>query len=118
LGCGTGRLLCTLTGHSDAVNSVAWLANRHLLASGGNDGTVRLWNGESGRLIHTMEPSFFEHLMEVSSVIRAIAPTGDGSAVASTSGRGVVRLWDAESGRWWSTQRAQSTHDSGRLLRR
>lgn len=106
----SGRLLRTLTGHSDAVNSVAWLPNRHLLASGGNDGTVRLWNGESGHILHTMEPSFFEHLMEVSSVIRAIAPTGDGSIIASTSGRGVVRLWDTDSGRLSGVLRGHNQH--------
>jgi WD40 repeat protein len=106
----SGRLLRTLTGHSDAVNSVAWLPNRHLLASGSNDGTVRLWNGEGGRLISTMEPSFFEHLMEVSGVIRAIAPTGDGSMIASTSGRGVVRLWDVDSGRLSGVLRGHSQH--------
>lgn len=106
----SGRLLRTMTGHSDAVNSVAWIPNRHLLASASNDGTVRLWNGESGRLISTMEPSFFEHLMEVSGVIRAIAPTGDGSVIASTSGRGVVRLWDVDSGRLSGVLRGHSQH--------
>jgi WD40 repeat protein len=46
-----------------------------------------------------MATSFFENLMEISAVIRAVAPTGDGSVIASTSGRGVVRLWDTVSGR-------------------
>ena len=39
----TGQLLATLRGHTGTVRSVALSADGSLLASGGTDGTVRLW---------------------------------------------------------------------------
>lgn len=45
--------LCTLRGHSDEVNAVAWDAAGSLLASGGEDKLVLVWDSQGG-LSHTL----------------------------------------------------------------
>lgn len=39
----------TLTGHTDEVNSVCWSPSKSLLASGSDDGTVRVWSAAAAQ---------------------------------------------------------------------
>jgi WD40 repeat protein len=55
-----------------------------------NDGTLRLWDLESGQTIRTLEG----HTSDVS----AVAVTPDGRRAVSSSYGGKLRLWDLESG--------------------
>jgi WD40 repeat protein len=52
---GGGRLLATLQGHTRAVFGIALSADGRLLASGGLDGTVRLWEMSSGASLRIMQ---------------------------------------------------------------
>src|SRR5262249_51217880 len=45
----TGRPLRVLQGHGGAVNCLAYFPDGRTLASGGGDGTIRLWNVSDGR---------------------------------------------------------------------
>jgi small GTP-binding protein len=85
------KLLRTLEGHQDQVNTVAFDAQGEMLASGSEDKTVKLWEARSGKLLRTLEG----HEREVYSV--AFDPQG--GTLASGSNDGTVRLWEARSGK-------------------
>jgi WD40 repeat protein len=44
----SGALLATLEGHQGRVTSVAWSPDGRRLLSGGDDGSLRVWDAESG----------------------------------------------------------------------
>ena len=79
-----------LTGHTDAVRSVAFSPNGSQLASGSNDNTIRLWDVDTGIQTHRLTG----HTLSVNSV--AFSP--DGSQLASGSGDGTIRQWDVDTG--------------------
>ena len=69
------------------VNAVAWSLDGQILASGYNNGIIRLWDVKTGKLIKALEG----HTGNVNSV----AWSPDGHVLASGSDDYTVRLWDA-----------------------
>jgi WD40 repeat protein len=51
----TGEQLQQLEGHTDWVRAVAFSRDGQLLASGSNDGTIRLWNPATGEQLQTFK---------------------------------------------------------------
>lgn len=98
----TGECTATLTGHTGQVQVVngiavspdrAWVAMtaqdgvvQVLLATSGEDGTVRLWNPATGECTATL----VGHTGRVTAL--AVAP--DGTWIASASTDGTVRVWN------------------------
>ena len=78
-----------------SARSLAFSPDGDLMISGGEDGTVQLWNFRSGRLLKT----FIGHSKEVQSV----ALSADGTKVISASKDKTIKVWDLGNGTLVST---------------
>ncbi len=78
--------IATLEGHTRGANSVAFSPDGAILASGSDDGTLKLWNVATRTGVATLEG----HAGAVNSV--AFSP--DGATLASGSNRGTLKLWN------------------------
>lgn len=86
----SGKVVCTLEGHEEAVSSVAWSPDGKSLASGSWDDTVRIWEVASGQAICTLEGH--------GSGVWSIAWSPNGQMLASGSSDRAVRVWELASG--------------------
>jgi eukaryotic-like serine/threonine-protein kinase len=83
--------LLTLRGHSGTVTGVAYSPDATRLASGGSDGTVRVWDVITGKEVL---PPLRGHTGDV----YAVAYSPDGSELASAGHDKTVRVWDSTTG--------------------
>jgi WD40 repeat protein len=79
--------ITVLSGHTDAVKSVAFSPDGKTLASGSLDGTVRLWDVNTYQQIGGPLASHIGYVFSV-----AFSP--DGKTLAAGGADGRVRLWD------------------------
>ena len=82
----TGRERGFLTGHRGSVLGLAISTDGRLLASGGKDSTIRLWDTATGGELARWEA----HL----SSVNALAFSPDGKTLVSGSADRVLKLWD------------------------
>ena len=84
-----GELLLQ-TGHTAWVTSVAFSPDGQLLASGGADGTIKLWAVQSRKVFGSLSGPKAEGI--------AVAFSPDGKMLASACTDGTVNLWAVQSG--------------------
>jgi WD40 repeat protein len=101
---GTARespaLVRDLVGHGGGVNACAVTPDGRRVVSASEDGTLKVWDLQSGRALATLDG----HAGEA----RACAVTADGRRVISASDDGTVKVWDLDGGRVVATLRGHA----------
>jgi len=82
--------LYTLKGHKDRVTAVAATPDGTRIVSASFDGTLKVWNLQTGELLRTLEGH--------TSHINAVVVTPDGVCAISGSWDNTIGMWDLESG--------------------
>ncbi|HIF33465.1 MAG TPA: hypothetical protein EYQ75_17835 [Planctomycetaceae bacterium] len=87
---GTGERTFALEGNRRDVHSVSFSPDGKTIASGGKDGSIRIWDTNTGEQLKTWSAG--------SSVADVVYLT-DGKLIASTGDSGSVRLWQIGTGK-------------------
>lgn len=84
------------TGHVDRVTVAAFSPDERLLATGSNDGTVKLWDVATARMITTITPDII--VSGSSDRVVGVAFTPDGKTLFTSTQGGFVQRWDVPTG--------------------
>lgn len=83
--------LVALTGHTQPIRAVAAAADGRVAVTGGQDQSVRLWDGTTGQGLRSCAG-------QPAGPIAAVAATSDGSLVAAVTDTGGLRVWKSADG--------------------
>jgi len=84
-----GKLVQTFSGHNGRILSVSFSSDGKRIATSGNDGTIKVWDPSSGRVLLIVD-EFAEsgHLVVYTDDQRLVSGGSDG----------IIRIWDGETG--------------------
>ena len=92
----TGAEIKQLTGHTRRVTVVAFSPDSSMLASGGRDEAIRIWNVYTGEQLRVIKPG---RLDLAGPVIHFLVFSPDGSTLAHGDVKFKIRLWDVQTGK-------------------
>ena len=107
----TGQSWRVLKGHTDKVHSIAWSPDGHRLATGGENGTVKLWEPMAGRVLRNFKAPEKNLCLVWSPDKRTLAIGGRLKSTAEL----VIQLWDTVSGKVLSSSNTKVEEKSGHL---
>jgi WD40 repeat protein len=81
-----------LAGHKGKVNTVSFSPDCKFIASGGSDGTVRIYNFSNGKLFQTLK------VTRDGRAVKSISFSPDSKSLATGAADGTARVWDMETG--------------------
>jgi WD40 repeat protein len=90
----------TLTGHKGSLQAVALTSDQRKVVSGGVDGSLNVWNLETGKA----ELTLTGHM----GGVFAVAVTPDGQRVISGAGNGTLHVWNLDTGKAEKTLRGHT----------
>jgi WD40 repeat protein len=76
------------TGHTASVNAIAFSSTAKIIASGGEDNTIRIWNYQTGELIQTLEPQ---------SLVNSLVFSPHAKILVSGTDNSKIRIWGVSS---------------------
>ncbi len=85
------ELKATLVGHMGKVQNIRFSPNGQMLASGGHDGQVILWDVATNKMLRALQGH--------AGTIFEVSFNKDGSLVASAGEDGTARVWDVRTGK-------------------
>lgn len=102
-----GQQIAHLTGHTNGVSGIAFSPCSRFLASGGKeDGTVQVWEVESGQLNQTYAD------YGSCSILPTYSPEGALRVIADATGAGCINPWDAATVTVWDVESGKKRYSS------